>query len=71
MQRIYQANDLIEANIVKGLLEQQHIETYVSGYFLQGGVGEIPPTGNTSLWVDDRHVEQAMEIIRSYENSAL
>ncbi len=71
MQRVYQAIDLIEANIVKGLLEQQQIEAHISGYFLQGGIGEIPPTGNTSLWVDDRHTDRAMEIIQSYENSPL
>ena len=29
MQRIYDANDLIEAHIIKGLLEQQDIEVYI------------------------------------------
>ena len=69
MQRVYQASDLIEANIIKGLLEQQHIETHISGYFLQGGIGEIPPAGNTSIWVADDHTVRALEIIYTYENS--
>ncbi len=70
MQRIYDASDLIEANIVKGLLEQQYIEVYVSGFYLQGGVGEIPPAGNTSIWVDDEGADRAREIVKEYENAS-
>ena len=71
MRRIYDASDLIEANIVKGLLEQQRIEVYVSGFYLQGGVGEIPPAGNNSIWVDDEEANRAREIVKKYENGSL
>lgn len=67
---IYNASDLIEANIVKGLLEQQHIEVYVSGFYLQGGVGEIPPADNTSIWVNDNDAKRAGEIVQAYENAS-
>jgi len=68
MQRIFDASDLIEANIVNGLLEQQAIEGYVSGFYLQGGVGELPPAGNTSIWVNDENANRAREIVKEYEN---
>ncbi len=71
MQRIYDASDLIEASIIKGLLEQQHIKVYVSGFYLQGGVGEIPPAGNTSIWVDDEDANQASKIVRTYDESSV
>ena len=67
MQRIYDANDLIEAHIVKGLLEQQNIEVYIGGYYLQGGIGELPVSGNVSVWVADEHIVRANEIINDYD----
>ncbi|MGR9106631.1 MAG: putative signal transducing protein [Gammaproteobacteria bacterium] len=67
MQRIYEASDIIEANILKGLLEQLGIEVYVSGFYLQGGIGEIPVSGNTGIWVADEQIETAREVVRLYE----
>lgn len=69
MQRVYQASDILEANIVKGLLEHNDISAYVAGYYLQGGVGEIPPSGNTSVWVEDDCYDRAQSIIEKYENA--
>ena len=66
MQQIYQVANIIEASIVKGLLEQAGLETYLNGYYLQGGVGELPATGIASLWVNDHQVEQAQRIIDEY-----
>lgn len=69
MQCIYHATDILEANIVKGLLEQQRITAHISGFYLQGGVGEIPASGNTSIWVEDDDAAQARSIIEAYENA--
>lgn len=68
MQRIYNATDIIEANIIKGLLEQFNIPSYVSGFYLQGGVGEIPPSGNSSIWVEEKYLERAKSVINHYES---
>ena len=70
MQRIYDANDLIEAHIVKGMLEQQNIDVYIGGYYLQGGIGELPASGNVSIWVADEQIEQAIEIIKEYDSNS-
>lgn len=69
MQRIYDANNLIEAHIIKGLLEQQDIEVYIGGYYLQGGVGELPASGNVSIWVAEQQTEHAIEIIKEYDGN--
>jgi hypothetical protein len=68
MRQIYQAANIVEASIVRGLLEQGGIRTYLNGYYLQGGVGELPATGTASLWVDDHQTEQAQQIIAEYQN---
>ena len=70
MQRIYDANDLIEAHIIKGLLEQQYIDVYVGGFYLQGGIGELPVSGNVSIWVANEQAEQAAEIIKEYDTNS-
>ncbi|WP_236860578.1 putative signal transducing protein [Candidatus Reidiella endopervernicosa] len=44
MKIVYRARDITEAEIVKGMLLSNEIEAHVSGYFLQGGIGEIAPT---------------------------
>lgn len=67
MQRVYDAADIIEASIVKGLLEQYEINAHIGGYYLQGGVGEVPASGTTTLWVDDADVAEAYRIIGAYE----
>jgi hypothetical protein len=66
MQQIYQAANIVEASIVKGLLEQAGLQAYLNGYYLQGGIGELPATGIASLWVNDHQVEQAQLIIDEY-----
>lgn len=69
MQRIYDASNIIEAGIVKGLLEQCGIEVYMSGFYLQGGIGEIPVSGYSSLWVSEQDAMSAMDLIKQYENA--
>ncbi len=66
MQQIYQAANILEASIVKGLLEQADLQAYLNGYYLQGGVGELPASGTASLWVEDHQVEDAKLIIEEY-----
>ncbi|MGH8549432.1 MAG: DUF2007 domain-containing protein [Methylococcales bacterium] len=68
MIRVYDASDIIEANIVKGLLEQCGIAVYISGFYLQGGIGEIPVSGTTGIWVADDQIAAARELVEQYEN---
>lgn len=71
MQIIYRAANIIEAHIVAGMLKANDIEAYVSGYYLQGGVGEVSPTdfANVSVRADD--VALAETLIAEYEQSAV
>ncbi|MEE9397695.1 MAG: DUF2007 domain-containing protein [Methylococcales bacterium] len=66
MQRIYDAQDVIEGNILKGLLEQCGVAANITGYYLQGGIGELPVSGTVSIWVENEDVEQAQSIVDEY-----
>ena len=67
MINVYSANSSIEATLVKNLLEQHGIEAHVSGYYLQGGIGELPVFDLIQVQVADEDETAALSIIRDYE----
>ena len=69
MKIVYRAGNITEAEIVKGMLLSNNIEAHVSGYYLQGGIGEMAPTDLAKVHVPDEDFEEAREIIREYEGN--
>lgn len=58
MRRVYQAENSIDAHLVRGALEQYGIPAWVFGDYLTGGVGELPVFGLVEVHVaDERHAE--------------
>lgn len=69
MQRIYAPADLIEAELLGGMLANEGISSHLGGRHLVGGIGELPGMGLLHLWVEDEVAERARELIAAY-NSA-
>lgn len=71
MKKIYTANDLIEANIILGLLENAYIPARLFNVYAQGGVGEIPFTQTyPEVWViRDLDFKYGQKIITAYEQT--
>ncbi len=69
MIKIYTAQDITEAHIIKGLLKANQINAFVNGFYLQGGIGEIAPTNFAGISVDDDKVDAALDIIKAYERN--
>lgn len=69
MKIVYRAADIIEAEIVKGMLVANGIEANVSGFYLQGGVGEIAPTGLANVFVPDEDYGSAKELVLEYDGN--
>jgi len=70
MIRCYCAANLLEAHMIRDLLEQADIKVHVFNENAQGGVGEIPFTHTyPELWlVDEGDLEKAKEIIKDFES---
>lgn len=68
MKIVYRANDIIEAQIVAGMLRANNIETYVGGYYLQGAVGDLAARDFSTLSVDEADEEAALAIVKDYED---
>ncbi|MFS2125715.1 putative signal transducing protein [Pseudomonas sp. Pseusp97] len=66
MQRIYEPADLIEAELLGGMLANEGISSHLGGRHLVGGIGELPGMGLLHLWVEDDVAEQARELIAAY-----
>jgi len=67
MIEVYRGSDYFEAQLLKGLMEQDGLQVFLHGAALQGGVGEVPALGHLSIAVNDSDGDVAGEIIRAYE----
>jgi hypothetical protein len=69
VKQVFQAHDITEAHLVKGLLESHGLSALVRGEALSGTAGEVPfvdvwPT----VWVlDDVREGEARAVIKEYE----
>ena len=70
MKIVYRASDITEAEIVKGMLHASDIEAHVSGFYLQGGIGETAPLDLAMVHVPDADFDRARDLVREYEGSA-
>jgi len=68
LKPIYKSGDITEAHIIAGLLNVNDIEAHVSGFYLQGGIGELAATDFVSVNVVDEDVEAAHLIVTEYES---
>lgn len=70
MKIVYRAGDITEAEIVKGMLLSYDIEAHVSGFYLQGGIGETVPQDLAKVHVADEDYEEARRLVLEYEGTA-
>lgn len=71
MKKLYTANHLLEAQIVRDLLESAYIPTRLFNEYAQGGTGEIPFTHTyPEVWVvRDLDYERGRTIVEAYEQA--
>lgn len=69
MQRIHEPLDLIEAQMLLGMLHSEGITAHLHGADLIGAVGELPAAGLLALLVEDTQAQYARELIQSYQQA--
>ncbi|KRG71253.1 putative signal transducing protein [Pseudoxanthomonas dokdonensis] len=67
MQTAYNAQNLIDAHLVKHALEAAGIPVYISGESLLGGGGELPLFGVLRVCVPEAALAQAQQIITALD----
>jgi len=62
MEIVYQAENIIDAHLVKNALEAEGIHAYVSGQYLTGAAGELPPLALVNVMVAEHDWPRARAI---------
>jgi len=70
MQRVYEPQDLLEAELLLGMLASEGVEAHLAGRHLLGAVGELPALGLLGLLVEDDDAERARSLIAAYNAAA-
>ncbi|MFD0740288.1 DUF2007 domain-containing protein [Lysobacter koreensis] len=70
MTPVYEAANSTDAYLVKNLLEQAGVPSYIRGEYLQGGLGDLPAGGLIHVCVADSQAEHAREIVLDWEQSS-
>ncbi|MGE6659194.1 DUF2007 domain-containing protein [Pseudomonas sp. NPDC077408] len=69
MRRIYEPRDLLEAEMLRGMLLAEGIDVHLNGRHLIGAVGELPVAGLLGLMVADGEADRAMHLIAAYNGA--
>ena len=69
MRRIYEPRDLLEAEMLRGMLVAEGIEAFLAGSHLIGAMGELPAAGLLGLMVPDEDAERARQLIAAYNGA--
>jgi putative signal transducing protein len=64
---VYRAENIIDANLVKGALAQEGITAFVSGEYLTGAIGELPAWNLVAVMVADLDVERALPVAQAID----
>ncbi|MBT2340813.1 MULTISPECIES: putative signal transducing protein [Pseudomonas] len=70
MQRIYELENLMEGELLQGMLASEGITAHVLGRDLVGAAGELPMHGLLGLAVENDQAQYARELIVAY-NAAM
>lgn len=68
---IYHAANSLDANMIKGLLAQFNIPSYIQGELLQGGFGELPMADLVTVSVVNEHASEAKKIVDEWQAGAI
>ena len=66
MRVVYEAENLIDAHLVKGLLENEEIPAFVRGEHLTGAMGELPVMGLIAVCVPEVLFSAADRIVAAW-----
>ncbi|NER61291.1 DUF2007 domain-containing protein [Pseudomonas sp. MAFF212428] len=69
MQRVYEPESLLEAELLIGMLHSEGVKAHLIGRDLLGAIGELPMQGLLGLAVPDEQAEYARQLIAAYNGA--
>lgn len=65
--KVYQPATVIEAHLLKGMLQQYGVEAELHGDTLIGGMGELPAAGLLFISIPEHQLQDARRVLLDYE----
>jgi len=70
MPKVYHAQSIVDAQLVLDELKAAGLSARISGGYLHGAIGEVPPGDVVSVWIDsDRHYDRARAVVKEFEEA--
>ena len=70
MPLIYLAANVVEAQLIVDELQAGGMQASVTGGYLSGAIGELPPTEVIGVWLhQEQHLQRARKLIEEFEAS--
>lgn len=70
MLKVYDAENLLDAQLVHDELRAGGLQVTIKGQYLSGAAGELPPSGMITVWIaEPRHEARARGIIEDFEKA--
>lgn len=66
---VYEADGPVKAHLMKNMLAQANIHSYIHGEALTGGIGDLQTMGLVRVMVDENDYDTAHEIIQDWETA--
>lgn len=63
MRAVYQAENILDAHLVRGALEANGLRAFVAGEYLTGAAGQLPAAGLVTVLVDEDDFAVAEAVI--------
>ena len=63
MRAVYQAENILDAHLVRGALEAHGLRAFVTGEFLTGAAGQLPAAGLVAVLVDEEDFHAAEHVV--------
>jgi len=63
MRIVYRAENIIDAHLVRNVLENAGIPAHVGGEYLTGAMGELPVMGLVTVMVAEHDVPAASDLV--------
>lgn len=67
MRAVYQAENILDAHLVRGALEAHGVRAFVTGEFLTGAAGQLPAAGLVAVLVQDEDFPDAEDVVAGIE----
>ena len=66
---VYESDGPVKAHLMKNMLAQANINSYIHGETLTGGIGDLQTMGLVRVMVDENDYDTAHEIIQDWETA--